>query len=71
MNKNTLLGLLVCFAGLFSIVCAAKDFDWFMGNYRAHFFVAILGRTGARIFYVALGAFICYIGVAWFILGER
>ena len=68
MNKNTVLGLLVTIMGLFSVVCAALNFDWFFANHRARPIVAIFGRTGARLFYVALGTFICYLGVAWFLL---
>ena len=32
------------------------DWDWYMNNRRARLIVAIVGRTGARIFYVGLGA---------------
>ncbi|MDR3355172.1 MAG: immunity 17 family protein [Synergistaceae bacterium] len=42
--------------GLFSIVCALKDYDWFMNSRRAALFVRLLGRGGARVFYVLLGA---------------
>ena len=43
-------------AGLFSIAGAAFDWEWFMNNRRAAFFVNLLGRNGARIFYGLLGA---------------
>jgi hypothetical protein len=48
--------------GLFSAVCAAFDFEWFMNHRKARFFVKILGRMGARIFYVLLGAAILVLG---------
>ena len=44
--------------GLFSIAAGILNWDWFMENSRARFFVRIFGRSGARIFYVALGVFI-------------
>ena len=69
MSENTILGLLVCAGGLFSIVCAAMDFDWFIESYRARFIMKLLGRRGARIFYVVLGASTFCMGVAWFLFG--
>ena len=50
--------------GLFSITCAVMDWDFFMNSRRARLFVAIFGRTGARIFYVILGLAISGVGVA-------
>jgi len=48
-------GLVILLAGLFSIVCAAFDFDWFMNNHRASLFVKLFKRNGARVFYIVLG----------------
>ncbi|GDX80942.1 hypothetical protein LBMAG42_27530 [Deltaproteobacteria bacterium] len=42
-------------AGLFTLVCASRDYDWFMNHRKARLFVSIFGRTGARIFYMGLG----------------
>ncbi len=42
-------------AGVFTIVCASKDYDWFMNHRKAKLFVAMFGRGGARVFYVGLG----------------
>ena len=47
--------LFVVLAGLFTIVCAAGDYDWFMNHRKARLFVGIFGRNGARAFYVVLG----------------
>ena len=55
--------LILIGAGLFSIVASAADWDWFMNHRKARFFVKILGRTGARIFYALLGVFISSIGL--------
>lgn len=62
MNNNLLTFLLLFGAGAFTIVGAVMDWNWFMNSRRARFFVAIFGRTGARIFYILLGLFI--IGMA-------
>lgn len=57
-------GFIVLFGGLFSIFCAWRDYDWFMDNPRARLFVKLLGRGGARVFYIALGAALFCAGVA-------
>lgn len=62
MNNNLLTFLLLFGAGVFTIVGAVMDWNWFMNSRRARFFVAIFGRMGARIFYILLGLFI--IGMA-------
>lgn len=41
--------------GVFVIAAAVLDWDWFFNNWRARFFVKLLGRDGARLFYAALG----------------
>ncbi len=56
------VGLLLVAAGIFSICGAAFDWDFFINSRKARFFVSILGRTGARIFYVVLGIVIVVIG---------
>lgn len=55
--------LILIGAGIFSIGAAAADWDWFMSHRKAQFFVKLLGRTGARIFYAILGAVIAGIGL--------
>jgi hypothetical protein len=55
--------LLLILCGLFSIVCALKDYDWFMNSRRAAFILRIFGRRGARVFYVLLGAVIIIFSV--------
>lgn len=46
-------------AGLFTILGAALDWDWFMNHGKARPFVRAFGRNGARVFYVVLGLVIC------------
>lgn len=42
-------------AGLFTVVGALANWDWFFENSRAKPFVSLFGREGARVFYVVLG----------------
>lgn len=48
-------GLAIVFAGLFTLLGAVADWDWFMTHRKAAFFVRIIGRNGTRIFYGTLG----------------
>ena len=57
------LGLILVAAGLISICGAAFDWDFFINSRKAQFFVSILGRTGARVFYAILGLVIIVLGV--------
>lgn len=42
-------------AGIFTIAAAVLNWDWFFNDSRAAFFVRVLGRGGARAFYLLLG----------------
>ena len=55
---------LLVFAGVFSVAGGAMDWDWFMNSRRAALFVKLLGRNGARVFYIILGVSIAGIGAA-------
>ena len=55
-------GLILVAAGLFAICGAAFDWDFFINSRKARFFVSILGRMGARIFYAILGLVIVVLG---------
>jgi hypothetical protein len=55
--------LVLILIGLFSILGGVLNWNWFMNNSRARFFVNILGRNGARIFYIGLGLFLVVVGV--------
>lgn len=65
-SKNILLVIFGFLGGIFSIVGAVADWDWFMNNSRARIFVQLFGRMGARIFYIVLGLFL--IGIAVWML---
>jgi hypothetical protein len=56
------MGLILVAAGIFSICGAALDWDFFINSRKARFFVAVFGRTGARIFYGVLGLVIVFMG---------
>ncbi len=55
--------ILSIFAGLFSLAGAILDWEWFMTYYKAAFFVRILGRNGARLFYALLGLALASLGL--------
>lgn len=42
--------------GLFCLICSICNFEWFFMTRTARFVVNLIGRTGARIFYIVLGA---------------
>lgn len=50
--------------GVFSIVAAAFNFDWYFQTSGAMTFVRRFGRGGARIFYALLGVALIVCGVA-------
>ena len=58
------LGWIFLGAGIFSMTAAAADWDWFLNHRKARVFVFLLGRTGARVLYFLLGAFLLGLGVA-------
>ena len=56
------MGLILVAGGIFSIVCAALDFEWFMNHPKAKFMSSILSRNGARAFYIVLGLLLVVLG---------
>ena len=49
--------------GVFSVVAAVLDLEWYFQTRAAQTFVRWLGRTGARLFYVLLGIGLISCGV--------
>ena len=49
--------------GVFSVVAAVLDLEWYFQTSAAQTFVRWLGRTGARLFYVLLGIGLISCGV--------
>ena len=60
---NILLGLFFIAAGGFCITGAVCNWEFFMNSRKARGMVAILGRNGARGFYVILGSVIVIMGL--------
>jgi drug/metabolite transporter superfamily protein YnfA len=56
-------GLLVVAVGLFTFGGGYYQWPWFMNNRRARFVATMLSRTGARVFYMLMGALIALFGV--------
>ena len=59
----TLMPVLLLLIGVFCLVCAWKDYDWFMESRKANALVGLFGRKGARFFYIALGVVITMAGL--------
>jgi len=59
----TLRAILFVAIGMFSLAGAMFNWDWFMNDRRAAFFVSVFGRTGARVFYALLGIALIGIGI--------
>ena len=57
------LGFLFVAIGLFAASGSIFNWDWFMNNRKARFLVAILTRTGARVFYGLLGVGLIVFGL--------
>jgi len=55
--------LLLVLAGLFAMAGGVFDWDWFMNNRKAQALVNLLGRGGARVFYIILGLAIAILGL--------
>jgi hypothetical protein len=51
-------------AGLFAMAGGILDWDWFMENRRARLVVGLVGRAGARLFYIVLGVGLATFGGA-------
>ena len=49
--------------GIFSMVAAVLNLEWYFQTSAAQTFVRWLGRTGARLFYVLLGVGLILCGV--------
>ncbi len=62
-ENNDLFGLIISLgAGLFAILGAIFNWDFFFRNTKSSLFMSLFGRNGARVFYAALGLFLIYMG---------
>ena len=62
-------GLLIVSAGVFCVIGAFQDWDFFMESRRAQLWVSLFGRDGARVFYYILGGIIAVVGVTMMFQG--
>ena len=58
-----LIGFAIAFAGVFAVTGAVCDWNWFFDSRKGKSFVKLLGRGGARVFYVLLGIFLLGLGL--------
>lgn len=61
--KNSFISAAALVGGPFAIVGAALNWDFFFSDDRAQPFVDLLGRGGARVFYMLLGAALAGFGL--------
>ncbi|MDO4721335.1 MAG: immunity 17 family protein [Peptostreptococcaceae bacterium] len=55
--------ILLVAVGLFSVMAAILNWDFFFNSSKARIWVRLFGRNGARIFYILLGAAIIVLGI--------
>ena len=48
-------GLIVVFAGIFTIAAASSDWEWYWNSRKAAAMVGIIGKPASRILYGVLG----------------
>jgi hypothetical protein len=58
-----MVGFILVAVGLFVLAGSAFNWDWYWERRRTQLWVDLFGRTGARIFYAALGAVVLVGGV--------
>ena len=61
---ENLQGMVLIIGGIFAMFCSFKDYDFFMNNHKAKFFVDLFGRNGTRAFYFVLGFFLLIAGMS-------
>ncbi|MBR1375810.1 MAG: immunity 17 family protein [Cardiobacteriaceae bacterium] len=49
--------------GIYCLIAAFLNFDWFFEHYLARPFVAMFRRNGARVFYALLGILLLFAGI--------
>jgi hypothetical protein len=69
-SRNQFLLIFGILAGIFSIAGVVFNWDFFMNNSRARFFVNLFGREGARLFYIVLGVVVILLSFGASTLGR-
>jgi hypothetical protein len=60
------MGVVLVSSGLLSVFGGLIGWEWFLAHRKAAPIVALLGRSGARVFYVVIGVAVI-VGGAWFL----
>lgn len=55
MEKSQWMSVLLILIGLFTMAGGAFNWNWYMEHRKARFVSSLMGRNGARIFYVVFG----------------
>lgn len=63
--ENILPGIILIVAGIFSMIGALANWNFFFNDPKAKPIVSIFGRQGARIFYIIVGAAFSIGGIAF------
>ena len=64
-----LTAVMALLVGALCVISAYKDYDWFFDSSKASFFVKLMGRNGARVFYGVAGVIIMIVGFAMIMNG--
>ena len=67
-NQVLLVGIIAVLIGLYCIMAAIFNWNWFFNNRRSKGVSKAFKRTGARIFYAALGLLFAGLGISVLIL---
>ena len=65
---NIAFMIIMALGGFFSICGAIFNWDFFFENYKARPVVKLIGRNGARVFYVLVGLFCIFCGIMFVVL---
>jgi len=65
---NIAFAVIMALGGIFSICASIFNWDFFFENYKARPVVKLIGRNGARVFYVLLGLFVIFCGIMYAIV---
>lgn len=55
--------------GVFSLIAAIRNYDWYFNTHGTAMFIKWFGRTGARIFYGTLGLILISCGIVGILSG--
>ncbi len=62
MDKNIVALIIILGGGIFCILAAIFNWNWFFENRKAYVFTKLFGRIGARVFYAILGVALIVLG---------